>query len=151
MNATLDLPQMLREASLRVTRPRLAVLSAVSEQPHLDTNAVLTAVREELPQVSTQAVYDCLNALTRAGLLRKIEPAGSVPRYETRVGDNHHHLVCRACGTIVDVDCSVGAAPCLHAEDDHGFTIDEAEVIYWGLCPDCTASNASTTQPIPTA
>ena len=130
---------MLREAELRVTRPRVAVLSAVHEHPHADTESVIGAVREVLPRVSHQAVYDVLRALTAAGLLRRIQPMGSVARYEARVGDNHHHTVCRSCGTISDVDCAVGTAPCLTASDAHGFTIDEAEVIYWGLCPDCAA------------
>ncbi|WP_395312246.1 Fur family transcriptional regulator [Mycobacterium sp. AMU20-3851] len=131
---------MLREASLRVTRPRLAVLGAVAAHPHADTDAVIRAVRTELPDVSHQTVYDSLNALTAAGLVRRIQPSGSVARYESRVGDNHHHVVCRACGVIADVDCAVGAAPCLTASDDLGFTIDEAEVIYWGLCPDCATA-----------
>ncbi|MGK2870147.1 MAG: Fur family transcriptional regulator [Mycobacterium sp.] len=128
---------MLRGASLRVTRPRVAVLGAVSRHPHADTDSVIRAVRAELPEVSHQTVYDSLNALTAAGLVRRIQPSGSVARYESRVGDNHHHVVCRACGVIADVDCAVGEAPCLTASDDLGFTIDEAEVIYWGLCPDC--------------
>lgn len=128
---------MLREASLRVTRPRVAVLGAVSRHPHADTDSVIRAVRAELPEVSHQTVYDSLNALTAAGLVRRIQPSGSVARYESRVGDNHHHIVCRSCGVIADVDCAVGEAPCLTAADDLGFAIDEAEVIYWGLCPDC--------------
>ncbi len=133
---------MLREASLRVTRPRLAVLGAVAAHPHADTDAVIRAVRTELPDVSHQTVYDSLNALTAAGLVRRIQPSGSVARYESRVGDNHHHVVCRACGVIADVDCAVGAAPCLTASDDLGFTIDEAEVIYWGLCPSCATAQS---------
>jgi len=133
---------MLREASLRVTRPRLAVLGAVAAHPHADTDAVIRAVRTDLPDVSHQTVYDSLNALTAAGLVRRIQPSGSVARYESRVGDNHHHVVCRACGVIADVDCAVGAAPCLTASDDLGFTIDEAEVIYWGLCPDCATAQS---------
>jgi Fe2+ or Zn2+ uptake regulation protein len=128
---------MLREAALRVTRPRVAVLSAVHDHPHADTDSIIGAVRRDLPKVSHQAVYDVLRALTAAGLLRRIQPMGSVARYEARVGDNHHHLACRSCGAIVDVDCAVGAAPCLTASDAHGFMIDEAEVIYWGLCPAC--------------
>ncbi len=128
---------MLRGASLRVTRPRTAVLGAVHRHPHADTDTVIRAVRAELADVSHQTVYDSLNALTAAGLLRRIQPTGSVARYESRVGDNHHHVVCRSCGVIADVECAVGEAPCLTAADDHGFTIDEAEVIYWGLCPDC--------------
>ena len=130
---------MLRSAALRVTRPRLAVLGAVHEQPHADTDSIIRAVRTELGEVSHQAVYDVLRALTTAGLLRRIQPAGSVARYETRVGDNHHHLVCRSCGTIADVDCAVAVTPCLTASEDHGFTIDEAEVVYWGTCPTCAA------------
>lgn len=128
---------MLRGASLRVTRPRIAVLGAVHRHPHADTDTVIRAVRADLADVSHQTVYDSLNALTAAGLLRRIQPTGSVARYESRVGDNHHHVVCRSCGVIADVECAVGEAPCLTAADDHGFTIDEAEVIYWGLCPDC--------------
>ena len=134
---------MLRGASLRVTRPRVAVLSAVHDHPHADTTSIIGAVRADLGEVSHQAVYDVLSALTTAGLVRRIEPKGSVARYEARVGDNHHHVVCRSCGAIADVDCAVGEAPCLTASNDRGFSIDEAEVIYWGLCPDCsTASSA---------
>lgn len=124
--------------ALRVTRPRMAVLQAVRMHPHADTDSVLRAVREDLPDVSHQAVYDSLHALTEAGLVRRIQPRGSVARYEARVGDNHHHVVCRSCGAIADVDCATGHAPCLSASQDHGFTIDEAEVIYWGTCPDCS-------------
>ncbi|WP_039828258.1 Fur family transcriptional regulator [Nocardia testacea] len=131
---------MLREVSLRVTAPRVAVLSAVHDHPHADTDSIIRAVRSRLSAVSHQAVYDSLRTLTAAGLLRCIQPSGSVARYESRVGDNHHHVVCRTCGSIADVDCAVGAAPCLTASDDHGYSIDEAEVIYWGLCPDCAVS-----------
>jgi Fur family ferric uptake transcriptional regulator len=131
---------MLREAGLRVTRPRLALLSAVAELPHADTDSLIGAVRRQLPGVSHQAVYDCLRALTEVGLLRRIQPHGSVARYEARVGDNHHHVVCRSCGVIADVDCAVGHTPCLTASDAGGFQIDEAEVIYWGRCPDCSAA-----------
>ena len=131
---------MLRRADLRVTRPRLAVLTAVHDHPHADTDSIIGLVRSRLGEVSHQAVYDVLRALTTAGLLRRIQPAGSVARYESRVGDNHHHLVCRSCGAIADVDCAVGEAPCLTASDDHGFEIDEAEVIYWGRCPECLAA-----------
>jgi Fe2+ or Zn2+ uptake regulation protein len=134
-----ELEHELRTAALRVTRPRMAVLRAVHEHPHADTDGLIQAAREGLPDVSHQAVYDVLRALTDAGLVRRIQPAGSVARYEARVGDNHHHLVCRSCGAIADVDCVVGHAPCLTAYDDHGFVIDEAEVVYWGLCPDCAA------------
>ncbi|WP_066902192.1 Fur family transcriptional regulator [Mycolicibacterium houstonense] len=131
---------MLREADMRVTRPRVAVLHAVHAHPHADTDTVIRAVREELPDVSHQAVYDSLHALTAAHLVRRIQPSGSVARYESRVGDNHHHVVCRSCGAIADVDCAAGSAPCLAASDDHGFEIDEAEVIYWGLCPECSTA-----------
>ncbi|MCE1178425.1 MAG: transcriptional repressor [Micrococcales bacterium] len=127
----------LRAASLRVTRPRVAVIEALGSRPHADADTVATAVRADLGRVSTQAIYDVLGALTRAGIVRAIEPAGSPARYELRVGDNHHHVVCRRCGDIEDVDCAVGHRPCLEADDDRGFVIDEAEVTYWGLCPDC--------------
>ncbi len=119
----------------------MAVLEAVHDHPHADTETIFSAVREDLPDVSRQAVYDVLAALTGAGLVRRIQPSGSVARYESRVGDNHHHVVCRSCGTIADVDCAVGDAPCLIPFDDgslDGFVLDEAEVIYWGLCPDCS-------------
>lgn len=128
---------MLREAALRVTRPRIAVLNAVYGHPHADTDSIIGIVRDDLGDVSHQAIYDVLRALTTAGLVRRIQPAGSVARYESRVGDNHHHVVCRSCGVIADADCAVGETPCLTASDDHGFAIDEAEVIYWGLCPAC--------------
>ncbi len=134
---------MLRGVSLRVTAPRVAVLTAVHDNPHADTESIIRVVRSRLSAVSHQAVYDSLRALTAAGLVRCIQPSGSVARYETRVGDNHHHVVCRACGVIADVDCAVGEAPCLSASDDRGFAIDEAEVIYWGLCPDCAASQTT--------
>jgi Fur family ferric uptake transcriptional regulator len=133
-----DLTTVLRNASLRVTRPRLAVLAAVHEHPHLDTEALIRRVRGELVTVSHQAVYDVLRALTDAGLVRRIQPAGATARYEARVGDNHHHVVCRSCGAIADVDCAAGHAPCLTASNDHGFTVDEAEVVYWGTCPACS-------------
>jgi Fur family ferric uptake transcriptional regulator len=122
-----------------VTQPRIAVLSAVYAHPHASTDTVIDAVRQGLPEVSHQAVYDSLHTLTAAGLIRRIQPSGSVARYESRIGDNHHHLICRGCGSIADVDCAVGGTPCLTASNDHGFTIDEAEVIYWGTCPDCSA------------
>jgi len=138
--------ELLREAGLRVTQPRLAVLDAVAAHPHSGTTLIIDAVRAGLPTVSHQAVYDCLGALTDAGLLRRIQPAGSTARYEVRVGDNHHHVVCRSCGTVGDVDCAVGEAPCLTADQTHGFSIDEAEVIYWGLCPDCAATPPSMPQ-----
>ncbi|TDO45813.1 Fur family ferric uptake transcriptional regulator [Kribbella sp. VKM Ac-2527] len=138
-----ELQELLRGAALRVTRPRLAVLGAVHAHPHADTDSLIGAVRNELPEVSHQAVYDSLHTLTAAGLVRRIQPIGLVARYESRVGDNHHHVVCRSCGVIADVDCAVGHAPCLTASDDHGFVIDEAEVIYWGLCSDCSTTRSS--------
>ncbi|MCW0214250.1 MAG: transcriptional repressor [Pseudonocardia sp.] len=140
MTTTPDFEHMVRGAALRVTRPRVAVLSAVHDHPHADTDTIIRAVREGLGEVSHQAVYDVLRALTTAGLVRRIQPSGATARYESRVGDNHHHVVCRSCGTIADVDCATGAAPCLDASDDHGFTIDEAEVVYWGLCPGCSTA-----------
>jgi Fur family ferric uptake transcriptional regulator len=129
---------MLRGAALRVTRPRVAVLSAVHTHPHADTDAILAAVRTDLPDVSHQAVYDSLHTFTTTRLVRRIQPSGSVARYESRVGDNHHHVVCRSCGHVADVDCAVGEAPCLTASDDGGFAIDEAEVVYWGRCAGCS-------------
>jgi len=143
MATTSDFERMLREADLRVTRPRVAVLSAVFGHPHADTDSITGAVRDEIGAVSHQAVYDVLRALTSARLIRRIEPAGSTARYESRVGDNHHHVVCRSCGAIADVDCAVGDVPCLTASDDHGYSIDEAEVVYWGLCPDCSITEGS--------
>jgi Fur family transcriptional regulator, stress-responsive regulator len=142
VSTTSDFERMLRGAALRVTAPRVAVLSAVHEHPHSDTDSILRSVRQTLGAVSHQAIYDVLRALTAAGLLRRIQPMGSVARYETRVGDNHHHVVCRSCGAIADVDCAVGDAPCLTASDDNGFVLDEAEVIYWGVCPDCSSSQS---------
>lgn len=135
-----DLERLLRQAGLRVTRPRLAVLAAVHGLPHADTDSIIAAVRADLGEVSHQAVYDVLRALSAAGLIRRIQPAGSVARYEARVGDNHHHVVCRGCGAIADVDCAIGEAPCLSASDERGFAIDEAEVTYWGTCPRCAAA-----------
>ena len=135
--------RLLRDAALRVTRPRLAVLAAVRGRPHADTDSIICAVREQLGAVSHQAVYDVLRALTDAGLLRRIQPAGSVARYEARVGDNHHHVVCRSCGTVADVDCATGEVPCLTASDDNGFAIEEAEVVYWGRCSRCATAKTS--------
>jgi Fur family ferric uptake transcriptional regulator len=134
------LETLLREASLRVTRPRVAVLSAVRDHPHVDTDTVIGLVRAEVGAVSHQAVYDVLRALTNAGLLRRIQPAGATARYEARIGDNHHHVVCRSCGEIADVDCAIGHAPCLTPSDPQGFVIDEAEVVYWGTCPSCAST-----------
>ncbi len=142
MPTTDELTRALRGSSLRVTAPRLAVLAAVHAHPHADTDTVLREARASVGAVSHQAVYDVLRALTDAGLVRRIEPAGSLARYEARTGDNHHHVVCRSCGTIADVDCAVGGSPCLTASDDNGFVIDEAEVTYWGRCTPClTARN----------
>ena len=140
---TADYPQWLRAAGLRVTRPRLAVLHAVHTNPHSDTETVIQALRDCLPYGSRQTVYDILHALTDEGVLRRVQPAGSVGLYETRVGDNHHHEVCRSCGLIADVDCAVGQKPCVTASDVNGFQVDETEVIYWGRCPDCAASDVS--------
>ncbi len=131
----------LRGAGLRVTAARVALLEAVREGDHLGVEAIASGVRERIGHVSLQAVYEALHALTAAGLLRRIEPAGP-PRFEGRVGDNHHHVVCRSCGAVADVECAVGEAPCLTAADDQGFSIDEAEVTYWGLCPDCSARSS---------
>ena len=133
---------MLRRTTLRVTRPRLAVLAAVLDHPHADTEAIGRAARSAYGDVSHQAVYDVLRTLTDVGLVRRIQPSGSVARYEARVGDNHHHLVCRTCGAIVDVDCAVGEAPCLTASDGSGYEIDEAEVTYWGRCPACASDKS---------
>ena len=143
--AEADFEHLLRGADLRVTRPRLAVLRAVGRHPHADTGSVLAAVRTEEPTVSHQAVYDVLGVLSDSGLVRRIQPAGSVARYELRVGDNHHHVVCRSCGAVADVDCAVGVRPCLDASDTHGFVIDEAEVTYWGLCSTCATTPARPT------
>ena len=133
----IDLAAVLRLAGLRATASRVAVLSEVAEGKHVSADQVALAVRDRVGTISTQAVYDVLGALTRAGLVRRIEPAGSPARYETRVGDNHHHVVCRSCGAITDVDCVVGEPPCLSPADASGFVIDEAEVTFWGLCPTC--------------
>jgi Fe2+ or Zn2+ uptake regulation protein len=127
----------LRAAGLRVTRPRLTVLAALSEHPHADVDTIASAARGELGSLSTQAVYDILRAFTERGLARRIEPAGHPARFETRVGDNHHHVVCRDCGATADVDCATGYAPCLDPTSSHGFAIDEAEVVFWGRCPNC--------------
>ena len=141
MVAVLDAQDLVRAAGLRVTRPRVAVLRAVHARPHADTYEIIAGVRGELPQVSHQAVYDSLQVLTAAGLVRRIQPARSPARYDARVGDNHHHVVCRSCGVIADVDCAVGTAPCLTAPQGRGFQIDEAEVIYWGLCATCAVAD----------
>jgi Fur family ferric uptake transcriptional regulator len=135
-----DHEAMLRRAGMKVTVQRLAVLRAVGERPHLTADDIDKVVRADLGTISRQAVYDALAALTERGLVRRIQPAGSSARYEDRVGDNHHHLICRSCGRTVDVDCAVGDVPCLTASDDAGYEIDEAEVIYWGRCPECVTA-----------
>jgi Fur family transcriptional regulator, stress-responsive regulator len=136
--------ELLRSRGLRVTRPRLAVLQVLGEsRGHLDVDQVVGRVRERLDSVSTQAVYDVLGALSRAGLARRVEPAGSPALFEARAGDNHHHVVCRGCGMIADVDCVVGHAPCLDPSNADGFEVDEAEVTFWGLCPGCQARRAA--------
>ncbi|MFD7437803.1 Fur family transcriptional regulator [Streptomyces sp. NPDC059861] len=132
----------LRGAGLRVTAARVALLETVRAGDHLGVEAIASGVRDRVGHISLQAVYEALHALTAAGLVRRIEPAGSPARYEGRVGDNHHHLVCRSCGTVTDVECATGQAPCLTASNDHGFSIDEAEVIYWGLCPACSTRSS---------
>jgi Fur family ferric uptake transcriptional regulator len=139
-----DNEALLRQHGLQVTAQRLAVLRAVSDRPHSTTDDIGTIVRGEIGAISRQAVYDALAALTDKGLLRCIQPAGSPARYEDRVGDNHHHLICRTCGRMVDVDCAIGVTPCLTAADDSGYEVDEAEVIYWGRCPECVTTSTST-------
>jgi len=133
----------LRGAGLRVTAARVALLETVRDGDHLGVEAIASGVRDRIGHISLQAVYEALHALTAAGLVRRIEPAGSPARFEGRVADNHHHVVCRSCGAVADVDCAVGEAPCLTASDDHGFSVDEAQVIYWGLCPDCSTAVSS--------
>ena len=133
----------LRQAGLRVTAARIALLETVRAGDHLDVDMIATRVRDRLGTISVQAVYEALHALTAAGLIARIEPAGHPARFEGRVGDNHHHIVCRSCGAVADVDCAVGHAPCLTASDDHGFSIDEAQVIFWGLCPGCSTARSS--------
>ena len=134
--------ELLRQHGYRVTAQRLAVLRAVSDQPHLTADDVVDVVRADIGAISRRAVYDAVGTLADEGLLRRIQPAGSAARYELRVGDNHHHLVCRNCGNLVDVDCALGDAPCLTASDDAGFEIDEAEVVYWGRCPECLTAGS---------
>ncbi|GII01157.1 Fur family transcriptional regulator [Planobispora takensis] len=133
----------LRGVGLRVTAARVALLETVRDGDHLDAETIASGVRDRVGHISLQAVYEALHALTAAGLIRRIEPAGSPARFEGRVGDNHHHVVCRSCGAVADVDCAVGHAPCLTASDDNGFSIEEAEVVYWGLCPACSTAKAS--------
>ena len=139
---SLDHPGLLRRHGLQVTAQRLGVLRAVSDRPHSTADDIYVVVRSDIGAISRQAVYDALGVLSEKGLLRRIQPAGSAARYEDRVGDNHHHLICRACGRMVDVDCAIGETPCLTAADDSGYEVDEAEVIYWGRCPECVAAAA---------
>jgi Fur family ferric uptake transcriptional regulator len=138
-----DPADILRERGIQVTAQRLAVLRAVAGQPHVTADGVAEIVRAEIGAISIQSVYDALGVLVAEGLIRRIQPAGSPARFEDRVGDNHHHLICRICGRVVDVDCAAGPAPCLTAADDRGYEIDEAEVAYWGRCPDCLAQSAA--------
>jgi Fur family ferric uptake transcriptional regulator len=140
MSFVADTSRRLRDAGLRVTAPRLTVLDVLAEHPHATADVVARLARERLGRVSTQAVYDVLAACTQAGLVRRIEPAGSPARFETRTGDNHHHLVCRSCGRVTDVECAVGSRPCLTPRDGAGYLLDEAEVVYWGVCPDCQSA-----------
>ena len=137
-----DVAQLLRDQGLQVTAQRLAILRAVASRPHATADELIDDVRGDLGSISRQAVYGALNVLVENNLLRRIQPAGSPARYEDRVGDNHHHLICRGCGMTFDIDCAVGETPCLVASDDHGFEIDEAEVIYWGRCPACQRPSA---------
>ena len=137
---------ILREHGLPVTAQRIAVLRAVSGRPHGTADAIAVDVRDGIGAISRQSVYDSLAILAEKGLIRRIQPAGSPARYEARTGDNHHHLICRACGKTVDVDCTVGHAPCLKASDDHGFRIDEAEVTFWGTCPQCLAASEASNE-----
>ena len=143
----IDVPAQLRAASLRVTAPRVAVLQELADHPHADADDLVAAVRERLGSVSVQAIYDVLRALGSAGLVRRIEPAGHPARYETRTGDNHHHVVCRSCGDVADVDCPVAAAPCIDPADARGFTVDEAEITYWGYCATCRTGHANAEPP----
>lgn len=140
---------LLRQRGIRVTAQRLAVVRAVAGRPHITADETTEIVRAELGAISLQSVYDALDILVTAGLIRRIQPAGSPARFEDRVGDNHHHLICRVCGRVIDVECAVGAAPCLAAVDDNGFEIDEAEVAYWGRCPDCLAQDRASSRSTP--
>ena len=139
-----DPADLLRQRGIQITAQRLAVFRAVARQPHTTADAVAEVVRREIGAISLQSVYDALSVLVTEGLLRRIQPSGSPARFEDRVNDNHHHLICRACGRMVDVDCAVGSAPCLTADDDNGYEIDEAEVIYWGRCPECVTTSRPT-------
>src|SRR4029077_4419907 len=146
-----DQADLLRQHGIQVTAQRLAVLRAVAGEPHITADGVAEAVRSEIGAISLQSVYDALTLLSAEGLIRRIQPAGAAARFEDRVGDNHHHLICRMCGRLVDVDCAVGSAPCLTASDDMGYEIDEAEVAYWGRCPDCLAGARAPSRPDPPA
>lgn len=143
VTVTSDPADLLRQHGIQVTAQRLAVLKAVTGQPHVTADGVAESVRAQIGAISIQSVYDALTLLATEGLIRRIQPAGSAARFEGRVGDNHHHLICRHCGRVVDVDCAVGSAPCLTAADDMGYEIDSAEVIYWGLCPDCATARTA--------
>lgn len=147
-NTPVGVDQLLRQHGVQVTAQRLAILRAVSSRPHATADELTDEVRTVLGTISRQAVYDTLGVLVDKGLLRRIQPAGSAARFEDRVGDNHHHLICRSCAIMYDIDCAVGEVPCLTADDDHGFEIDEAEVIYWGQCPSCRRA-AATSEPSP--
>lgn len=147
---TADHTELLRQRGIQVTAQRLAVLRAVAGEPHITADGVAEAVRAEIGAISLQSVYDALALLVAEGLIRRIQPAGSAARFEDRVGDNHHHLICRVCGRVVDVDCATGSAPCLTAVDDRGYEIDEAEVAYWGRCPDCVAKATASSSAAPT-
>jgi Fur family ferric uptake transcriptional regulator len=142
-----DPAELLRQRGIQITAQRLAVFRAVTSDPHITADAVAEAVRKEIGAISLQSVYDCLGVLVGEGLIRRIQPAGSPARFEDRVGDNHHHLICRTCGRMVDVDCAVGDAPCLTASDNRGYEIDEAEVVYWGRCPGCARRASPTRRP----
>jgi Fe2+ or Zn2+ uptake regulation protein len=147
LDVAFDPADLLRQRGIQVTAQRLAVMRAVAGRPHVTADGVAEAVRAEIGAISLQSVYDALDVLVGEGLVRRIKPAGSPARFENRVGDNHHHLICRVCGRMVDVDCAVGSAPCLTAVDDGGYEIDEAEVVYWGRCPDCVTQARSTLHP----
>ena len=149
MGVVTDPADLLRQRGIQVTAQRLAVLRAVSCEPHITADAVAAAVRNEIGAISLQSVYDALGVLVAEGLLRRIQPSGSPARFEDRVGDNHHHLICRVCGRVVDVDCATGSAPCLTAVDDKGYEIDEADIAYWGRCPDCVAQAAASSGRLP--
>jgi Fur family ferric uptake transcriptional regulator len=142
---TIDPAELLRQRGIQVTAQRLAVLRAVATHPHVTADAVAETVRAEIGAISIQSVYDALNVLVAEGLLRRIQPAGSPARFEDRVGDNHHHLICRSCGEMIDIDCAVGSAPCLVVDEHRGYEIDEAEVVYWGRCPACLAASRAST------